>query len=395
MPSQTATCTGTVLHVLKVFRPTFTGAGIFLERIAPVFATLAPGIRHDLLVVDTPRPAHPETASAIGNVVYLQKSSAPPWYREILLLWWLIRNLGRYQVIHFHTHTDRYFLAYVIAKLAQKRLVLTATLDDSFPTIVDSYRPLYRPLIARLLRLFDVFIAISPKLRDESAAKAGAEKVRLIPIGVAVPAEPARDRAVTRLAYGIKDGDIVLIFVGGICTRKDPLFLIERMLAIRAFCPQAKLAIVGPVLEPDYHATLTARVRECRLEDAVIFTGEVRDPYPLFGMADIVVFASHLEGFGSAVTEGMAHGLPAVVRHLPGVNDQFVHEGETGFHFTTVGEYLTALRRLIENPELRCQVGAAARNLIAAEFDNVRNATRMLEVYSLGKPHAASDAPHG
>jgi glycosyltransferase involved in cell wall biosynthesis len=387
--------TGSVLHVLKTFRPTFTGAGILLERMTPIFAALAPTIQHDLLVVETPCPTVPvEVNSAFRKIVYLQNGNTSTWQRELLLLWWLVRNIRQYQVIHFHTHVDRYFLAYLLAKLFRKRLVLSATLDDSVPNLVGSYRCAYRPLISALIRLFDVFIAISPKLHAESAAIVGPENVRMIPIGVAVPAETRHGRQTTRAACGLTDDDIVLIFVGGICARKDPLFLVEQMPAIRALCPRSKLVVVGPVLEPDHHEQMMACVREHRLENAVLFTGEVRDPYPLLAMADIMVFASHLEGFGSAVTEGMAHGLVPVVRHLPGVNDMFIRQNETGFLFTSAEEYLTALRQLIGDPALRHQIGAAARSLILAEFDNVRFAHRVLETYRFGRRPADSGEVH-
>ena len=378
--------TGIVLHVLKLFRPDFTGEGILLERTAPIFDSLAPAIRHDLLVVDTSRPASPvEASSGFRKIVYLRRGEAvhSPWYRELLLLWWLVRNIRQYQAIHFHSHVDRYFLAYLLAKLFRKRLILSATLDDSVPNLVASYRRAYRPLSSALMRLFDVYIAICPKLQVESAAMVGPGKVRMIPVGVAIPSDPGRERRSTRQAWDFTDDDIVLIFVGGICARKDPLFLIEQMPAVRAFCPRAKLVIVGPILEPEHHEKMMTCLREHRLEKAVLFTGEVRDPYPLIAMADIFVFASHLEGFGTAVAEGMAHGLVPVVRHLPGVNDMFVRQNETGFAFTSAEEYLAVLRQLVDNPALRRQIGAAARALILSEFDNVRFARRVLETYDV------------
>jgi glycosyltransferase involved in cell wall biosynthesis len=77
----------------------------------------------------------------------------------------------------------------------------------------------------------------------------------------------------------------------------------------------------------------------------------------------------------------MAHGLPAVVRQLPGVNDLFIRHGETGFFFNTAQEYATGIRRLAEDPALRREMGAAARNLIAKDFDDLKNAKRIMALY--------------
>jgi len=374
--------TGKVLHLLKVFRPDFTGAGIFLERATLLFNEMAPGVEHDLLVVDTLRPPTPVRAnSALRNIVYLQEVPISPWRAEFALVLWLLKNIRQYDVVHFQTHADRFFLGYLLIKLFGKKLIITATLDDSAPKLVETYSRPYRPLVRAVLRLFDAFIAISPKLYEESAPVLGRNKVHFIPIGVAVPPVLPGEGDIKRAAYGLSPDDIALIFVGGICARKDPMFLIEQMPAILSFSPRAKLLIVGPVLEPDYHAQMLAHIEQRGLKDRVIFTGEVGDPYPLFAVSDIVVFASHLEGFGCAVTEGMAHGLPAVVRHLPGVNDLFIRHGETGFFFTSPEEYLERIRSLIEQPSLCREMGMAARKLVAEEFDNFRNAERIMGLY--------------
>jgi hypothetical protein len=276
---------------------------------------------------------------------------------------------------------DRYFLSYVLAKLLGKKLVLTATLDDSVPMLTQSYRPTFQSLVSRLFQIFDAFISISPKLHVETEPVVGAGKAHMVPIGIPLPIDPRKDRRTVRVSYGLADDDIVLIFVGGICARKDPLFLVEQMRSVVDFCDRARLLIVGPILETDHHERMLAEIKEHRLERHVIFTGDVRTPYPLLAMADIMTFASHLEGFGTVVTEAMAHGLSVVVRHLPGVNDLFVRHGQTGFLFSNAEDYIDILRRLVEEPMLREKVGTAARELVRQEFDNLQNALRWLEIY--------------
>lgn len=371
-----------VLHVLIYFRPNFTGEGIFLERLVSVFDRLAPDVWHDILVVGTPQPETPScSGSAVRRVFYLTRRAWSPFVRQMLLWWWMLRNVHRYRVIHYHTHADRYFVAALIAKLFGKRLLLSATLDDSVPFVLQSYRPQFRSLARKGLLAFDAFLSISPKLHDQTKAVAP-DKVHLIPVGITIPPSGDRSaRSADRRRFGIAEDDIVLIFVGGVCARKDPFFLIKQLPRTLDIYPKIKILVVGPFVEPEYYAQITAYLRKNELNDHVIFTGEVRDPYPMFRISDIMTFASRLEGFGTAVIEAMAHKVPVVVRHLPGVNDSFVINGKTGFLFTDEQEYLGFLNILLNDAELRKKIGDDARQFVINNFDISDISKKYLNLY--------------
>jgi len=383
-----------VLHVLKHFRPTFTGMGIFAERVTPVMDVLAPEIAHDMLATETPEPVGlVPAASTLRRVIYLCTRPLPHWRKQIALHWWLLRNLRHYRVVHFHTHVDRYFLAYLLAKLFGRRVILSATLDDSVPGLLQTYRPSIRPLAHRLFNLFDAFIALSPKLHEETATVVDPARAHMVPMGVTIPEPHQPERAATRAMLGIAPTDFVMIFVGGICDRKDPCFLVEHLPAIRRMRPDAKLLVVGPVLETEHRARMQDAIARHGLHDAVIFTGEVRDPYPLFEAADVMTFPSHLEGLGAVVIEAMAHGLPVVVRDLPGINDFFVLQGQTGYRFRTDDEYLAAVSGLLRDPELFNRISVAARRFAITHFDQIVIARRYFQTYGLhpeNQPETAS-----
>jgi hypothetical protein len=177
-----------VLHVLKHFRPSFTGEGIFTERLVPVMDRLAPDVWHDVLAVGTPRPqTSPPSCSSFRRVFYLTKSARSPLAGQMLLWWWMLRNAHHYRVIHYHTHVDRYFVASLIGKLLGKRLLLSATLDDSVPGLLQTYRRRFRGLVFRGLSIFDAFLSISPKLHDQTKSVVPRRKAHLIPIGILIP----------------------------------------------------------------------------------------------------------------------------------------------------------------------------------------------------------------
>ena len=371
-----------VLHVLKLYRPDFTGEGVFLERSSAVMQELAAGVEHELLVTHTPRPPEFVAAcSTLRRVSHLTNAPVSALGRAVRLCWWFLVNLRRFDTVHVRTHADWYFLTYAMTKLAGRRLVLSATLDDSLPVLIGHYRPRLRRLASRGFALFDAYIAISPKLQAENlSVAADPRRCHLLPCGVTVPPPVPGGRAGLRRGLGIGEDALVMLFVGGICARKDPLFLVQAMPAILTRHPDARLLLVGPPLEAEHLAAVQAAAEA--VPGAVIIAGEQADPHPWFAAADVLVFASRLEGFGTVVPEAMAHGLPVVARRLPGVNDGFVLPS-TGFLFDDMDSYLDAVLRLLGDAGLRSRLGAAGALLTEREFGMREVAGRTLGIYGM------------
>ena len=237
-----------VLHVLKYYRPAFTGEGVFMERCSGFMQTAAPEIEHDLLVTATPEPAmRPPACSTLQHVFYLCRRPMQGWRHELTLLFWALRHLHRYRTVHIRTHADWYFLAYLYAKLIGCRLVLSATLDDSVPVLVHHYRASLRPLVLRVFRLFDAFVSISPKLQTETAGVMPPSRCHLVPCGITFPRNDPDQRSAIRFELGIPPTALVLIFVGGLCARKDPILLVRQLPKVLERRPDTWLLLVGPV----------------------------------------------------------------------------------------------------------------------------------------------------
>lgn len=376
-----------VLHVLKYYRPDFTGEGVFLERSSAVMQELAPEVQHDLLVTHTVRPEHEGAAcTTLSEVIFLSDRPMGVVRRHSAMAAWFTAHLRRYDVVHFRTHADWYFTSYLLSRLAGRRVILSATLDDSLPVLVSQYRPALRDWAARGFRVFDDYVSISPKLLAETRTMAPAEKCHLVPCGITVPPTPPGERTRMRALLGYGDSDPVLLFVGGICERKDPLFLVEAMPQVVAAHPTARLVLVGPLLEPDYVDILQAAIARLGLAAHVHLAGERQDPHPYFAMADMLTFASRMEGFGTVVPEAMAHGLPVAVRHLPGVNDGFVLPDETGYLFEDAPGYVEAVLRLAGDASLRQRLGQAGRRLTVERFGMRGIAARYLSIYGASVP---------
>lgn len=366
-----------VLHVFKYFRPAFTGEGIFLERLAPLMHRLHPGVVHDVLVTATPRPTDTYDGPGIRKIHYLSSPGRRPC-SQWRLVTWLARHSSDYDVVHHHTHVDRTFAGAIALKLRQRRVILSATLDDSIPGLLGTYRRIWRPLVRRLLGLIDSFVAISPKLQVENREFA-ADKTIHIPMGIPLPRAGENDRVLARAKLGLPPASQILVSVGGLCARKDQLFLIRELADILKAVPDRRLILIGPTVEAEYRTRLEAEIVRLKLSDHVALAG-YQEPWAYYSAADMFVFASQEEGFGTVAIEAMAHGLPVILRRLQGVNDTFVESGTTGWLFDSGDELRGAVGRLLNAPCLRQEMGGKARKA-AKNFDIYDAVARYLMLY--------------
>jgi glycosyltransferase involved in cell wall biosynthesis len=128
-----------------------------------------------------------------------------------------------------------------------------------------------------------------------------------------------------RSQHGIPNGAPLVLFVG----RISPIKNLEMLL--RAFAetgvPDARLALVGPMLEPDYAAHLRAVCSELALSDVVVFAGPLYGAEKLAALAaaDLFVLPSLFESYGNAAAEAVAAGLPVLVTDRCGIAE-LIHQ---------------------------------------------------------------------
>ena len=129
-------------------------------------------------------------------------------------------------------------------------------------------------------------------------------------------------------------------------------------------------------------ASLEAFAVELGLEEHVEFAGHVSDVKTRLEEADIFLMPSKWEGFGLAAVEAMNAGLPLVVSDVPGLREVVGKDGDCAFLVDPENpeEIAAALRRLIENPDLRARMGRRAfeRSL---EFSEEAMVDAYIDVY--------------
>jgi glycosyltransferase involved in cell wall biosynthesis len=170
-----------------------------------------------------------------------------------------------------------------------------------------------------------------------------------------------------------------LLAVGRLVEKKghETLLLAAGLLRDRGFEFSLRLAGEGPEWP-----RLQRLVHELRLGDRVVFLGPLSENELRIEYEQADVFAlpcrrlpnGDQDGLPNVILEAMAHGLPVVSTRLDGIAEAIV-DGVSGLLADQDDPPAIAqhLGSLIENGELREQIGEAARSRVAAHFRRSTN----------------------
>lgn len=159
--------------------------------------------------------------------------------------------------------------------------------------------------------------------------------------------------------------------------------LIKAFAKVHSSYPEFRLLIVGDGPQRAEYETL---VRDLRMDAVTTFTGRVpNDKVPEYiNKMDIFAVPSteDSESFGVAAVESMACGVPVVVSNVGGL-PEVVIEGETGYvvEKENPDSLAAAFLKLIENPEIRKDMGSKGIQHVKDNYDWIDNAGGMLKLY--------------
>ena len=285
-----------------------------------------------------------------------------------------IRN-DRSDIIHLHLPNPIAILGY-LASRRRGRLIVTYHSDMVRQKLLG---PMFEPFLHAALRHSSAIITTSPNyLRTSLVLERHQERCHVIPLGI--PMERF-DRCDLTTAEGIRQqyGARLIVSVGRLVYYKGFEHLIRAMTRVRG-----NLLIVG---EGPLRGALSALAQELGVADRVHFMGKISHELLVacYHAAKVFVLASILrsEAFGIAQVEAMAAGLPVVNTQLnSGVPFVSIHE-QTGLTVPPgdPGALAEAVNRLLDNPDLRASLGAAAALRAHQEFSLDAMAARTMSLY--------------
>lgn len=188
---------------------------------------------------------------------------------------------------------------------------------------------------------------------------------------------------IKRFAYiernGRKNVSFKIVMIGRLLRQKGIPEFVEVASKIREIWPKAQFLLAG---EEDPKHPDSISVKWLKKQKEVKYLGRLSDVAPLLNEADLFLFPSYREGAPRVVLEAAATGLPTVGFDVPGVRE-VVRDRETGYlvPYRDVERLVHKVKELLEDEELRLNMGWTSRKMVEDFFDINNILERYLKIY--------------
>jgi glycosyltransferase involved in cell wall biosynthesis len=193
---------------------------------------------------------------------------------------------------------------------------------------------------------------------SDTTAASLAKDYGVVP-GALIVAKPGVDR--WEPSPGSAGGPPLLLAVGAVVPRKDHGTLVAAMAGLRD--RSWRLVLVGNATRAaDHVAALRDQIASASLADRVVLAGELdQDELDrLWGRADLFVSSSTHEGFGMAISEAVARGVPVVTTAAGAVTEWLNPAAGIMVGVGDAGALRTAIAHLLDDPAYRAELRAGA-----------------------------------
>lgn len=234
-------------------------------------------------------------------------------------------------------------------------------------------------------RLFDRVLTVSDEVRSYALNHDHLvpERVETLYNGVDLETLDAKARQEgPPLGLGVESKSLVVSTLGNIRHVKGLDVFARAAARVCQVCPEAVFLVVGGVLEPETFRKLQVLVDSLGIKDNFRFLGAMSNPYPVLAASDVFCLPSRSEGFSNALIEAMGSRLPCVATRVGG-NAEALTEGVNGFLVENEDPEAMAdrLLRLLRDPNLRREMGQAARRTVESRFSMSAMMTRLAGIY--------------
>jgi glycosyltransferase involved in cell wall biosynthesis len=366
--------------------PSYGGAGKQAQRLAVRLASRGIAVtaltaRHDAALA----------AREVIDGVPVRRLGTGPWrsHRSVFFFLsaalYLFRHAGRIDVVHVLGAYLRVVPVVSAAKLLGKKTVVKMTSHGTDDPLSTAKRPFGR-LVRAAMTKSDAVISLGGAMSESYRASGLAEsKLVEIPNGVETdrfrPVPPGADRESIKDRMGIPYDAEVVTFVGPVSRDKGVDTLLLAWPQILDFKPRAYLLLVGP-LRPGALAGFPTLESLSSETMRIRAAGEVDDVYRYLRLSDVFVLPTRFEGLPNSLLEAMAAGLACVASRIP-ATEEIAEHGSSAV-LVEPGDpsaLAEAIAGLLDDPEARRSLGAAARARIEEKYAMEIVADKHAELY--------------
>ncbi len=324
------------------------------------------------------------------NVTNLRMTSA-------LAYWWNMprvfhraeRRIGRFDIVHSNVYAD---LTLTRRAAPRVRVVTVYHLGSTaaasaglrLPSRLLRLSSEYGPAVIAegvCLKRADHIIAISNFTRSDVLKRypdVASEQVSVIYLGTTLESRltSAEEKTRLRRSWGIVNGERIALGVGRLEDRKGIPFLLQAISHVHSV-RNLKLVLVGSGPTDAYEAI----ARRLGIADRVVFAGYVDDSTlrVAYRIADVLVHAASMEGFGLGVADAVAIGLPVVATRVGSI-PEVVTDGVDGYlvDYGDPKAFADALTKVLDGTLL---VGEGSRSPTSKRFSWETTVRATLDLY--------------
>jgi glycosyltransferase involved in cell wall biosynthesis len=296
-------------------------------------------------------------------------------HRIIRDLYRLIKD-EKAEVVHTHLYDGNKY-----GRLAGG-LARVPCLISHYHNVYPRRRTKYHLINWILSYLNDRIIAVSQAVKESVVAydRISPRKIQVIYNGIDLSRFKGDFKgAEVRQMFGVKPGDFLIGIVARLEEQKGHIYLFRALRHLIPEFPRIKVLVVG---EGTLRSALESQVRQMGLSEQVLFLGTRKDIPEILASLDLFVLPSLWEGFGLAIVEAMAMGIPVVATAIGGV-DEVIRTGQDGLLIPPgeVPSLVAALRGGILDPQKYRGMGQQGKKTAGQKFTQAHHLLQLQDLY--------------
>ena len=301
-------------------------------------------------------------------------------FKEFYHLKSLIQE-DNFNIAHIHLYApDSCRTAILAASMAGIRVITTEHNNSSKTSFrLNVLKRLNQHLIHKIL-------AVSAAVRERLIQERGIDstKIQYIPNGVNLTHYNKNNFSSSLMKdlksnFAFNNNTLLIGMIGALHRNKGYNYFLAAAKNIIKKHPNTKFIFIG---KGHYRKELEEITRDSNLTRNVEFLGYIADVSAYYGIFDIFVLPSLVEGMPLCLLEAMAMGIPVVATAVDG-SKELVVDGETGLLVPPkdVNALVEAIEYLIENPGKAKKMGKAGQKRICDKYSLQKIIEQTMDVY--------------